>query len=488
MTHLAIKPTAHIVDILGNMIGRDQPTLRMEKALEMVSLFGPDVFADGNVVFFDPFCKAGELLLACAFHSCWVQGKGKQKLLDIQLVYKEIYQSNRYFGLSPDERHHRLSTRTFLGNTHSHNKQFNNIIRDGHYLSEVDGTLDTERFQREFHAMLEYIDTITKEGKRLIAVGNPPYQQNYKGDRSNTGANPIYQFFLQALIDSKKIEQFLMIIPSRWFAGGRGKALKTFAMTLRNSGQVKQIYDFQNSKTVFPTVEIKGGVCFLHWDINHSGLTTFSNHEEGTHNQVDLSQGSMIIRDAISRSVFDKVRSKSDRYLSSVAWAWNPFGLASNYFDRNHEDKDTDLIECFAKRRTVKKISRSKIHKNSEHIGTFKVVYPKAVSTGGIPHRPDQVFILRKNQVCTETYMVLEAYNTLKEAERLLRYIQTDLVRFLVSIKKITQDITKETWDLVPEFDLSKYDGQNLDQELYRHFALNADEKAYITKKISEWS
>ena len=138
MSALAIKPTTHIVDVLGSVIGRDQPILRMEKALEMVALLGEEVFADENVVFFDPFCKAGELLLACAFHSCWAKSKGEAKLLDVDMVMKEIYQSNRYFGLAPDERHHRLSIRTFLGNEHSHNEEFNHIIRDGHYLSEED--------------------------------------------------------------------------------------------------------------------------------------------------------------------------------------------------------------------------------------------------------------------------------------------------------------------------------------------------------------
>lgn len=148
MSALAIKPTTHIVDVLGSVIGRDQPILRMEKALEMVALLGDEAFADEDVVF-DPFCKAGELLLACAFHSCWAKSKGQAKLLDVDMVMKEIYQSNRYFGLAPDERHHRLSIRTFLGNEHSHNEKFNDIIRDGHYLSEVDGTLNKEKYQQE---------------------------------------------------------------------------------------------------------------------------------------------------------------------------------------------------------------------------------------------------------------------------------------------------------------------------------------------------
>jgi len=206
MASLAMKPSSHVVDILSSVIGRDQPILRMEKALEMVSLLDEDLFKDESIVFFDPFCKAGELLLAIAFKSCWAKSKGKTKLLDVDLISSEIYQSNRYFGLAPDERHHRLSIRTFLGNIHSHNENMNHIIRDGHYLSEVDGTLDETKFEMEFNSMIEYINTTTKN-KRIIAIGNPPYQENYEGNGANTGANPIYHIFLDKLIKSKQIDQ-----------------------------------------------------------------------------------------------------------------------------------------------------------------------------------------------------------------------------------------------------------------------------------------
>lgn len=484
MTTLAVKPTTHIVDVLSNVIGRDQPILRMEKALEMVAIFGEEIFADENVVFFDPFCKAGELLLACAFHSCWAKSKGEAKLLDVEMVMKEIYQSNRYFGLAPDERHHRLSSRTFLGNKNSHNEKMNHIIRDGHYLSEEDGTLDEKKFERELNSMIEYIDS-TKKVKKIVALGNPPYQENYEGDGANTGANPIYHIFLDKLIKSGRIDQFIMVIPSRWFAGGRGKALKSFATELRESKKVKQIYDFQDSKKVFPTVEIKGGVCFLHWDCNHNGNTKFFNHEDNTTIEVDISAGDIIIRDSVALGIANKVQEKSKKFISDIAWSWNPFNLPSNYFEKNLEDKDGDLLQCFTKRGIIKKISKKKISKNSDKLGKFKVAYPKAVSKGGIPHRPDQVFILGKNQICTETYMVVDAFSTKVQAEHLLKYLQTDFVRFLVSIKKITQDMTKNTWCLVP---VINFDGEISEKEIYRHFGLSKDEIDYIKRKVQEWS
>jgi len=484
MSALAIKPTAHVVDVLGNVIGRDQPILRMEKALEMLALLGEEVFADENVVFFDPFCKAGELLLACAFHSCWIKAKGNPKLLDMDMVFKEVYESNRYFGLAPDERHHRLSTRTFLGNLKSHNKKFNHIIRDGHYLSEEDGTLDKEEFERKFNFMIGHINSKTKN-KRIIALGNPPYQENYDGYGANTGANPIYHIFLDKLIKSNCIDQFLMVIPSRWFAGGRGTSLRNFATELRESKKVKQIYDFQYSKQVFPTVDIKGGVCFLHWDSNHNDKTKFFNHEDNTCTEVDISAGDMIIRDSIALGVANKVLSKSKQFISDIAWSWNPFNLPSNYFEKNLEDRIGDLLQCFTKRGIVKKISKNKITKNADKLEKFKIAYPKAVSRGGIPHRPDQIFILSTNQICTETYMIIDAFGTKMEAENLLKYLQTDFVRFLVSIKKITQDMTKETWCLVP---IMNFEGELSEKEIYKYFELTKDETDYIKKKVQEWS
>jgi len=484
MSTPAFKPTAHVVDVLGNVIGRDQPILRMEKALEMVALLGEEVFTDENTVFFDPFCKAGELLLACAFHSCWAKTKGKDMLLDVDMVMKEIYQSNRYFGLAPDERHHRLSTRTFLGNEHSHNEEFNRIIRDGHYLSEEDGTLDKEKFESEFNFMIEYINSKAKN-KNIIAVGNPPYQENYNGSRANTGANPIYHVFLDNLIKSNCVAQFLMVIPSRWFAGGRGKSLKNFANELRKSKKVKQIYDFQDSKKVFPTVDIKGGVCFLHWDKKHNGNTRFFNHKDNTSVEVDISAGSMIIRNGIALNIANKVQARSEKFISDIAWSWNPFNLSSNHFEKNPEDKTGNLLQCFTKRGIIKKISKSKITKNANKLGEFKVAYPKAVSKGGIPHRPDQVFILDRNQICTETYMVVDTFVTKEKAENLLKYLQTDFVRFLVSIKKITQDMTKETWCLVPAMNFRR---KVSEKEIYKYFKLTKHEIDYIKKKVQEWS
>jgi len=481
MGALELKPTAHVVDVLGNVIGRDQPILRMEKALEMVAFLGEEVFADENVVFFDPFCKAGELLLDCAFLSC--KAKSKKAVLDLDFITKEIYESNRYFGMAPDERHHRLSLRTFLGNEVSHNEKYNHIIRDGHYVSEEDGRLDIDKFEKEFKSMIDYIKS--KAGsKKIVAVGNPPYQEDYSQEgNNNRGANLIYNYFLEQMIKSEAIDEFMVVIPSRWFAGGRGKTFKKFFLDLRKSKKIKQIYDFQNAKNVFPTVDIKGGVCFLHWDKFHDGDTRFYNHEENTEELVDLSKGKLVVREKEAKSIISKVQ-KFEKHISDIVWSWNPFNLPSNYFKKNEEDKKGDLLECYTVRSQIKKISRNKITKNIDAIDLYKVAHPKAIADGGIPHRADQILILSPGQICTETYIVVNAFKTKKEAELLANYLRTDFVRFLVSIKKITHDMTKDTWCLVPLVDPKKI---KTAQDLYEMFELNQSEIKYIKQKTLEW-
>ncbi|MEZ4873450.1 MAG: Eco57I restriction-modification methylase domain-containing protein [Bdellovibrionales bacterium] len=310
-----LKPLAHIVDVLGNVVGRDQPILRIERALSITSLLGEEVFNDENIAFFDPFCKAGELLLACAIQSCFA--KSKKQLLDTDLICEEIYKSNRYFALAPDERHHRLSLRTFLGNTHSHNKEFNHIIKDGHYLSETDGRLDKEKFEKEFTQMIEYIKSNGKK-KRIVCAGNPPYQESDGG--FGKSAKSIYDYFTEKLIESNDISEFVLVIPARWFGGGKG--LDSFREMIRTSGKVKTLRYFKKSNEIFPTVDINGGVCFLHFDKSFNGETAFSDgkYEENLH----LTTFDIITDDPRGYSLVQKILEKMGQQVCfDVAWPEN---------------------------------------------------------------------------------------------------------------------------------------------------------------------
>ena len=151
---------------------------------------------------------------------------------------------------------------------------------------------------------------------------------------------------------------------------------------------------------------------------------------------------------------------------------------------KNLEDLNGDL-ECFTKRMKIKKIMNSKICKNINKIQTYKVAYPKAVKSGGIPYTKSQLFIMNPNQICTETYMVITNFISKSKAEIFLNYLNTDFVRFLISLKKITQDITKETWSLVPYFE--EQNNHWTDTKLFEYFDLNKKEQNYIKKQADKW-
>lgn len=482
MSALSIKPTAHVVDILGNVIGRDQPILRMEKALEMVSTLGEEIFTDDNIVFFDPFCKAGELLLACAFHRCWAKSKGKPSLLDMDLVLKEIYQSNRYFGLAPDERHHRLSTRTFLGNTNSHNEEFNHIIRDGHYLSEKDGKLDKEKFEMEFNSMIEYIKS-TAKNKRIICIGNPPYQEEDGGAQKS--AKPIYQLFVESLINHEDIDDFLLVIPARWFSGGKG--LDGFRKNMIESTQIKTIRYFQKSEEVFPTVQIKGGICFFHWSSSYSGSPIFIDGDQ--QKEFDLTKYNIISDDPGSDAIVSKITAKYKTFVSDIAWSRKPFGLPTNYFKITEalDENNKNAVPCFMQGRKKSFANKSDITRNLDKIDQYKVAIPKAYGKGmrrcTIP--VEHIFIISKGEITTETYNIIGCFKTKAEAERLQKYLQTDFARYLLGLRKLTQDIPKDKWSWVPLVDISKeWD----DAKLFKEFNLTKEEQTHIKLKVQEWS
>lgn len=479
MSALAIKPTAHVVDVLGNVIGRDQPILRMEKALEMVALLGEEVFADENVVFFDPFCKAGELLLACAFHSCWAKSKVKTKILDVEMVMKEIYQSNRYFGLAPDERHHRLSIRTFLGNEHSHNENFNHIIRDGHYLSEEDGKLNREKFEKEFNSMIGYINS-KSANKKIVVVGNPPYQEADGGAQSS--AKPVYNFFAESLMDHSDISEFVLVIPARWF--GAGKGLEGFRERITTCEQIKRITYFQRAEDIFPTIHLQGGACFLHYQKSFDGDCVFESKEYES--KIDLKKYDIIPDDPGCYSILEKT--KSDISVSSIAWSRKPFGLATDYFKYNKPaDKNSkNVIKCYIKNKHITYIHRSEIKKNSDKIDHWKVAIPRAYGLSGRCTLPiHQIYLIEKDAVAIESHNVVGSFKTKAEAENFKNYLQTNFARYLLGLRKITQDIPKDRWNWVPLLDFKT---EWTDETLADHFGLTKKEQEHIKKKVQEWS
>ncbi len=474
--------SSHVVDILGNTKGRDQPVTVMNRAIQLVNLLPEEKLVSNDYVIFDPFCKAGEILLSSAYNRC--SFLNNNSLLDTEEISNEMFTSNRYYGLAPDERHYRLSLRTFLGNKKSHNNKYTNIIKNGNYLSEKDGKLDKKKFKKELEAMINYIKK-TSPNKKIIAVGNPPYQESDGGAKAS--AKPIYNYFVEQLMNSGEIDSFALVIPARWFSGGKG--LDKFRKRMIESNQIKKLQYFERAEDVFPTVHVQGGICFINWERSFNGKTEFSDNINKT--TIDLSRFDIIPDDPKAGPIIEKVlkNNTTKKYINSTAWARKPFGLATDYFKKNKEDNKTSSksIKCFTKSRTIKYINKEKVKKNSNHIERWKVVIPCAYATGAkrctLPKH--QIFLLKPNEISTETYSVINTFKTKKEAEKLIKYLQTDFARYLLGLRKLTQHIPSDRWSWVPDIDLNK---DWTDEKLYKFFKLTKAEQEHIKRKVESWT
>src|SRR5699024_5683049 len=78
-----------------------------------------------------------------------------------------------------------------------------------------------------------------------------------------------------------------------------------------------------------------------------------------------------------------------------------------------------------------------------------------------------KIAVLPPNTICNETYLVIGAYSSKKEAENLMLYMKTKFFRFLVSLNMYSHHITKKSYSFVPQQDFNK---TWTDQDLYRKY------------------
>lgn len=477
----------HVIDVFGNIKGRDQPIMRLDKAIDLVSQLDDEVFTSDEYVFFNPFCKSGEILLATVLVSMHHKSRQKGFNLCPEAVCKEMFESNRYFAMAPDERHYRLSLRTFYGNEGSHDANLTKNIKNGNYLSERDGKLNRDQFNKELKIMIDYIKDKSK-GKKIIAIGNPPYQENSQGYGKQ--AKPIYNFFISHLIN--KVDQFSLVIPARWFSGGMG--LQEFRTELINSGKIKKIKFFENSNDIFPTVDIRGGICYLLCDNTRQNnkKTTFEVAGETAFEEF-TNKYDVIVPRKIDHNIIDKVIQKSDIFLSNSIWPLDPFGLPSNYFDRKTnaykiEKDQPNVIECFSKGRRIHNIPVNIISKNKDKIDEYKVAFPKAVG-GGKRHRdkvlprPEHFFMISPRQISTFSYGIAGSFKNIKVAQNFIDFLKTNFARFLLGLRKPTQDMSQKNFVWVPKMDFRK---KWTDELLFKYFNFNNEEIQHIKNRVEK--
>jgi site-specific DNA-methyltransferase (adenine-specific) len=314
-----------------------------------------------------------------------------------------------------------------------------------------------------------------------VIIGNPPYQLSDGGFRAS--ARPIYQLFIE---QAKKLNPryLCMIVPSRWFAGGKG--LDEFRDEMLHDKRLRKIVDYPNAVDCFGAgVEIKGGACYFLWDRDNQGncaVRTFNGNKLGkTMERPLLEDGcDTFIRYNEAISVLHKVQKNSSKYLSEQVSSSKPFGLRT--YVQAEVDNDDEKILLY-QNGGVGYIERGAITKNAAWIDDYKVLLSAAYNAGdNYPHQIiGKPILAAPPSCCTETYMVIGRYGTLDYAKNLISYITTRFFRFLVMLHKPSQHLTAKVYSLVPLQDFSE---PWTDEKLYKKYGLTKEEIDFIESMI----
>lgn len=322
-----------------------------------------------------------------------------------------------------------------------------------------------------------------------VIIGNPPYQLT-DGGGEGASAIPLYHKFVN---QAKALEpkHLVMVIPARWYSGGKG--LDDFRDSMLNDKRLAEIHDFPETGIVFPGVNIRGGICYFRWSQGHNGHVSVTNYSKDHHPSTSIRPAlepglTTFVRYNKAISILKKVRKMGEETYDNRVQSRNPFGIPSNFSGFSSSKNSNNTVLLFRSRRGSSDdkevyIPESKIKSNKEFKDKIKVLVSKA-SPGGDEY-PHSIFstpiIAPKNSVSTETYLIVDFPSSIARSENLVSYMSTRFFRFLVSLIKTTQNISKGSFLFVPVQDLSKkWD----DSELYDKYGLNKSEISFIESMI----
>ena len=282
-----------------------------------------------------------------------------------------------------------------------------------------------------------------------------------------------------------------MIIPSRWFAGGKG--LDEFRDRMLNDDRIRVIHDYPEASDCFSGVQIKGGVCYFLWNRDEHGDCSVYSHKG------DAVQGPIIrplleagcgtfIRYNEAVSVIHKVMAKNEPSMETLVSTRLPFGLPNTFKGNKVKNSPSDLLVYVSgndreERGSAAYVARNVISRGTEMIGWHKVYIAKAGSgSDSFPHPIlPKPFYGAPDTVCNESYLVIGPFKDKQECENVMSYIATRFFRFLVLQKKNSQNAAKGVYQLVPQQDFSK---PWTDAELYAKYGLSDEEIAFIESMI----
>lgn len=342
-----------------------------------------------------------------------------------------------------------------------------------------DDTLESHAYE---FIHTENPETIFPDMKFDVIIGNPPYQLEVGIEKDNY-AIPLYHKFIQ---QAKKLRpRFIsMIIPSRWFAGGRG--MDDFREEMLHDTRLQILVDYPNAADCFPGIDLSGGVCYFLWNSEYNGICKIVSNRgkdyQSTMNRPLLEPGNdTFIRFNEAIPIIRKIIAYKEPTFDSLVSPQTPFGIVSSFKD--YSDKPFEESIAIYTVNGVKYIREDQVSKNRQWINPYKVFISKSYGErGAYPYRfLAKPFIGTPRSCCTQTYLMIGPFNTSIECENVISYINTRFFRFCIMQKKNTQDAMRGVYSYVPIQDFSQ---SWTDEKLYVKYGITDEEIKFIESMV----
>ena len=489
-----------ILNCLANL-SSDEVFTSPELANRMLDLLPQELFRSPKTRFLDPCAKSGVFLREIAKR---LLAGLEEEMPDLQQRIDHIM-TRQVFGIACTDLTAEMSRRTL----------YCSKLANGEYsvttaFRDAQGNLRYDRCQHTWNAQGrcehcgaskgEYLRTDSRETyaypfihksiKEIfhkdmqfdVIIGNPPYQMSDGGQAAS--ARPIYHYFVE---QAMKIQPryLCMIIPARWYAGGKG--LDQFRSNMLGNKQIKYLVDYSNSADCFPGVNIAGGVCYFLWDKSYRGkceITSIASANESTTDTRNLDEYNVLVRNNTAIHIIRRVL-KDNNTMDNVVFSRNAFGISSNVRGDKQKLNINDILLCTSDGDYYYPLNNIDDKRNI--LSKYKVIITYAMSGGNKPTADGnyQVIstlrVLKPNEVCTETYLVLSTFDNERQANNMCTYVRTKTFRFLLLQALTSIHITKDSFQFVP---LQDFSHPWTDEMLYKKYGLTQDEIAFIESMI----